>query len=315
MGTFLRMLAGRIGVLFLFGVLSVAQAQDKPGAAQPDAVQHLRTVRLMPLSTPPSFDWQRIQNAYAFAAAHKKSIDESWRTSGLSEMFASKDIVPVLITDAKFFNNYNQYAQLTIDGMDALITPPQDKERFIQKNYKAAISLGLMHLDLSQAVKLQWNPKNRVPGSQQSFAYEMFAFTWQPIEKMLATQEINSSKDAKAIDDWLYLWHTLGYGMGLDARLLPTTAEQATQLVQMTRASQFFGAGEEIPRQVRTLMRNEMNYLYSLADHGLPIDDPTKLDIRKALAKEIAYTPGLSKGLGLSDDPFQGLQQLDRTID
>ena len=307
--------AGRLAILFLLGAVSVAQGQDKPATAQTAAVQHLRTVRLAPLSTPPSFDWQRIHNGFAFAAAHKKSIDDSWRTSGLTTMFASKDIVAVLIADAKYFNDYNRYAQRTVDGMDALIAMPQDKERFIQKNYKAAVSLGLMHLDLSQSVKLQWNPKNRVPGSQQSFAYEMFAFTWQPIEKMLATQEIDSSKDAKAIDDWLYLWRTLGYGMGLDAQLLPTDTAQATQVMQMVRANQFFGAGEEIPRQVRTLIRNEMNYLYSLADHGLPIDDPTKLDIRKALAKEIGYTPGLSRALGLSDDPFQGLQQLDRTID
>jgi len=315
-GKFLRMKAVRAAaILLLAGFLSVVWAQDKPADAKPGPVQQLRTVRLMPLATPPSFDWQRIQNAYAFAAAHRKSIDESWKSSGLCSLFASKDIFPVLLSDAKYFNDYNTYAQRTIDGLDSLIATPKDKTQFVAKNYKAAVSVGLMHLDLSQAFKLKWNPQNRVPGSQQSFAYETYAFLWQPIQKMLATQELDSTKDARAIEDWLYLWHTLGYGMGLDQRLLPKDAKQTSELYRVLCVNQWFGPGEEMPRQIRALMRNEMGYLYSLADNGNPIDDPTKLDIRKQLAKEIGYTPGLSKALGLSDDPFQGLQQLDRTID
>src|SRR5689334_4297597 len=160
------------------GLSMVAYPQAPVEPLLPQQLQELRTVRLAPLSTPPSFDWQRLQSGFAFAVAHKKSIEDSWRTSGISAMFASKDIVPVLIADTKYFNDYNRYAQQTFDGMGALIATPKDKSQFVLKNYKAAVSVGLMHLDLSQAVKIKTNPKVRIPGSQQSFAYEVYAFTW-----------------------------------------------------------------------------------------------------------------------------------------
>jgi hypothetical protein len=58
-----------------------------------------------------------------------------------------------------------------------------------------------------------------------------------------------------------------------------------------------------------------MGYLYYRQNNGLPIDDPTKLAIRKMLAEQISYSPGLSKALGFGDDPFKGLEDLDRSID
>jgi hypothetical protein len=239
----------------------------------------------------------------------------SFLTSSIVSLFASQDTQPVIAFTSLFANDYRRRMQLTIDWMNEILAAPKEKSDFIHKNYKRSVDLGLMHLDLSQAVKIKWNPKVRVPASQQAFAYMFYAFAWQPVEAMIATHEIDPEKDAKSIGDWLYLWHVLGYGMGMDARLLPQDVEQVRQLLGMLRAAQYPGPGTEIPHQVRTLLRGEMGYLYFLKGQGMPIDDPTKLEVRKQLAAQISYSPGLSKALGLGDDPLKGLQVLTDTID
>lgn len=306
----------RVGLLAAtIAPCAAASAQTKP-AAQPEkaTLQELRTQRLVPHSTPPAIDWQRIKSAYAFADAHRGSIHYTLITTGTISTFASQDIQTVVVVDGKLLSDYRKHMPIRVGWIDKMLATPARQSDFVGKNYKAARDFGLVNLDLSQVVKIGWNPKVRVPGNQQGFALEIYALAWLPIEKMLANHEIDSVKDGKAIDDWLYLWNILGYAMGEDARLLPKKQQQVTDTVRMLRAMQY-GQSPVFPSQLRALLRSEMEYLYSLADNGRSIDDPTKLEIRKRLAAEISFSPGLSIALGLGDDPFKGLQILDRTID
>jgi hypothetical protein len=307
----------RIGCLAAFATLCVfnqAQAgqQDNPLNG---AVKVVRTQRLMPLSTPPPFDWERIKSAYAFEKAHDQSIQTTLLTAAPVSTFASLDTMAVLLYDGKLLNDYNRQMKITVEWIDEIIATPKQKADFTRKNYKRAVDFGLMNLDFSQTIKLKWNPKVRVPGNQQAFGLVLYSFSWLPIEKMIATHEIDPVKDAKAINDWLYLWHVLGYGMGEDARLLPQNADQAAEVMRLLRANQYPGPHDEIPYQLRALLRNEMTFLYAVYGQGVPIDDPTKLEIRKNLAAEISYSPGLSKALGLSDDPAKSLTDIARSID
>ncbi len=269
----------------------------------------------MPLSTLPAFDWQRIKNAYAFRQLHDKSIETTLLTAGPLSTFPSADTIGVLLADNRLVVDYNRQMKIRVGWINEIMAPPKQKSDFVQRNYKRAIDFGLMNLDFSQAVNLKWNPKVRVPINQQAFCLVLYSFAWLPIQKMTATHEIDPAKDAKAIQDWLYLWHVLGYGMGEDERLLPQNAHQAAQVFLLLRALQFPGPNDETPYQLRALLRNEMTFLYRVYGKGIPIDDPTKLEIRKNLAAEISYSPGLSKALGLGNDPAKGLELLDRTID
>ena len=294
-------------------VATIGHAQVKPDVqALNKTVVELRAQRLMPLSTPPPIDWQRIKNGLAFGQTHKQTIERTFMTASMVTLFAGQDTEPVIIDTGKLLSDYNKRTRETIDWLNQLIAPPKDKAEFLHKNYKRAVDLGLMHLDLSQAIAkdFKWNPKVRVPVNQQAFAFMVYAFAWQPVEAMLAKQEVDPAKDEKSIDDWCYLWHTLGYGMGEDARLLPQDMKDTVVLVRLLRAHQYPGPGQEIPYQVRSLLYNEMGYLNFLAGHGQPIDDPTKLSLRKMLAEQISYSPGLAKALGLGDNIAKALEDI-----
>jgi hypothetical protein len=300
----------RLSLVAVLAIASAAaQAQDKA------ALQELRTKRLMPLSTAPKFEWQRIQKGYAFLDAHRKSIQTTHVTTSVLTLFAGRDTLPVIDFTGKLLTDYRTRMARTSDLMSDILATPKVNTDFTKQNYKRAVDLGLIHLQISQAAKIKWDPKVRVPGNQQSFGLVFYAYAWQPVEKMLASNEIDAVKDARAIEDWLYLWNVLGYGMGVDTRLLPKSAKQTSELVRWLRGYQYPVPGEEIPRQVRALIRNQMSYLYFLRGNGAPIDDTTKREVRKILAEQIAYSPGLSQALGLGTDPLEGLNNLDRTID
>jgi len=306
---------GVLGGLTALYVASFAQADLPPQDSSLADVKAARTQRLLPHSTPPAIDWPRIKNAYAFFEAHKKSIHTTFITSSTITPLASQDILPILLADGKITSDFRRQTKITSDWIDKMMATPGQSEDFVNKNYKAARDFGLMNLDLSQAVKIKWNPKNRVPGNQQAFALVLYAYGWQPIESMIESKAVDPAKDGKAIEDWLYLWNVLGYAMGEDQRLLPRSAKQSANTIRLVRAFQYPGPGQEISRRLREILRSEMEYLYFLEDSGRPIDDPTKLELRKILAREITASPGLSKALGLGDDPLKALEILTNTID
>ena len=309
---FLR--SGLVAACACFSMVAHAHA-TAPDQALNTSVKAARTQRPMPQSTPPAIDWPRIQNAYAFEEAHNSSIQTTLLTSTIVVPFASVDIEPLIVADGKLLNDYNKQTVATVNLLNEILATPKQKSDFSQKNYKRAVDLGLMNLDFSQTIKVKWDPKKRIAGNQQSAALVLYSYAYLPIESLLGAHEIDTSKDAKAIDDWLYLWRVLGHGMGIEDAVLPHNFSQATAVVHLLRAYQYPAQNQEIPYQLRALMRNEMNFLYFVKGNGQPIDDPTKLDIRKTLAKQISYSTGLSRALGLGDDPAKGLEQLDRTID
>ena len=302
----------RLSLLTALAALSLTAVAQSPTK---NNIQDLRTRRLLPNATAPNFDWPRIQHAYAFIDKHRASIQNTHLTSSILALFAGRDTEPVINFTGKLMTDYKRRMQRTTELMDDILATPKEKSDFVKKNYKRGVDLALIHLQVSQAAKVQWNPKVRIPVSQQSFAYMFYAYAWQPIEFMIATNELDLAKDTKDIDDWLYLWNVLGYGMGMDAQLLPKSSGQAKDLTKLLRAYQLPGPGEEIPRRIRALIRNQMDYLYFVKDNGQPIDDPTKLEVRKSLAAQIAAVPGLSQALGLGTDALAGLNNLDRTID
>ena len=294
----------------------LAWCQTKPAVSTSQAIVPVlvedRAKRLMPLSVPPAVDWDRIKNAFAFQDAHSKSISNTLITTSLVSTYACRDIEPVLVYTGKLINDYNKRMQKTGEWINQMLAEPKSKNEFLKKNYKSAVDLGLMHLDVSQTVPvkdLKWDGKVRVPINEQAYAFVLYSFAWQPIEVMEATHEIDPVKDQKGISDWLYLWNVLGYGMGEDQRLLPQSVDQTTTLVQILRNSQYFHQSET-PKEVQTLLWNEMTFLYAQAGNGLPIDDPTKLSIRQMLEQQITFSPGLSVALGLGPNAAIGLEQM-----
>src|SRR5258708_4495028 len=110
----------KVGLVASLGLLIVAAyaQQTSPLAS---AVKELRTRRLAPLSTPPSFDWQRIQNGYAFAHAHAASIQTTLNTTFLLSLLAGEDTEPVVVGTGKLSTDYNRRAQMTVDWINDIL--------------------------------------------------------------------------------------------------------------------------------------------------------------------------------------------------
>ena len=87
---------------------TAGHAQVRPDVqALNKTVVEVRPQRLMPLSTPPSIDWQRIKNGYAFGQTHKPTIERTFMTASMVTLFAGQDTEPVIIDTGKLLSDYN----------------------------------------------------------------------------------------------------------------------------------------------------------------------------------------------------------------
>lgn len=288
-------------------------AGTKPEVAGGSPVENLQPKKLTPRPVPPkNIDWLRIQNAYAFLKKHNQTIQTTLVTTSLVSTYACKDIEPVLMYTEELAKNYDDRMAKTGQWVGEIQQPPATEAEFRKKNYARAFDLGQFHLDLSKSIPakdLGWDPKERVAMNQQAYAFVLYSFAWQPIETMEAIHEIDATKDAKDIDDWFYLWHVLGYAMGLEEWVLPRNATQAKNLAQDLRRVQYFPEGKT-PKDVDLLMKNEMKYLYAQFIPAPKPEEKAKAGVRQILAQFISFSPGLGEALGLGKNPAKRLEEL-----
>ena len=266
--------------------------------------------------TPPAnVDWTRIQSGFEFMKQHGQSISFTNGAAALVSTYACKDIEPVLIRTGEVVDDYDTRMDKTGEWINQMLTSVTSKTIFLQKNYERAFDLGEFHLRVASHITpkdLGWNPRERTVLNQQAVAFVLYALAWQPIETMEATHEVDPDKDAQGIDNYLYLWRTFGYAMGLEQPLLPTDAHAAVAMVSKLRTLQYPAPGQATPKEMPILLRNEMTYLYKVVLNGKPADDASKHQVRQMLAQSIATSLGLSQALGLGDDPAAGLEALAR---
>ena len=284
-------------------------------AAGPDAsmLRASRAKHITPRIHPPkNVDWARIQNACTFANAHAQTISATLGTTSLVSTFACRDIAPVLVYTGRLTDDYGKRIQETGAWIDEIRKTPHSKAEFVSRNYKRAYELGVLHHDLSEAIKpnkLGWNANERVAMNQQAVAFVLYCFAWEPIENMEALHEIDAVKDAKGISDYLYFWNVVGYAMGVNEKLLPKDAKQSLALMTDLRNLQYYKPGEK-PTPVDTIIKNWMDSLYPVLLQGKTINDQTKARARAILAQQIAVSPGLSQALGFGNKTLDALNKI-----
>lgn len=301
--------AAMLAVVFL-PVLAAPPHQDKASQLLVSA----RTKSITPKATPPAnVDWNRVQDAFQFMGKHGQTIQTTNIAVSLVSTFACKDVEPVLIWTQEVVDNYDNRMDKTGQWISEMLHTPKDKQEFLKKNYSKAYDLGVFHRRVASRITpkdLGWNSHQRTVLNQQAVAFVLYALAWQPIETMEATHEIDAAKDAKAVDDWLYLWRIYGHAMGLEDALLPTNAKASRALVMRLRTAQYPSVGEHPMKDVPLLLRNEMAYMYKVLLQGQPATDDAKHKIRMVLAQSIDTSPGLSQALGLGKDPAPALEKI-----
>lgn len=251
-------------------------------------------------------DYDRVRKGYIFLNQHGKTVGRVLGTSSLASTYAARDVTPVLMQTERLPKDFNQRMKETEADTVKLLFPALGQEGFVKRNYAQAVALGQLHADVANAVRgqLGWDSKVRVPVNGQSFAFVLYSFAWWPIEAMIATKEIDLTKDQAAVDDWFHLWSVLGYGMGVPESLLPTSYARAKEVVELLRGEQYAKKGEKLPDGIPILLGAHVRQLAgraAVAARTTP--EAETAGAAKALAELISYSPGLMEALGLGADP------------
>lgn len=294
----------RFAYPFLLITLSVAQSTVE---APELAVRSARVKPIAPQSQPPKWmDFDRVQAGYAFLGKHGQMVSRVLGTSSLASTFAAKDITPVLMQTGRLPKDFQQRMRETEAWMDEIFAPPKDQDDFAKREYARAVDLGRMHAGVAEMVggELKWNPKERVAINGQAFAFVLYSFAWWPVEAMVATKEVDPTRDAKELDAWFHLWRVIGYGMGVPETLLPRNYAQAGEMVALLRKAQYAAVGETLPEGIPVLLGGQVRMVAAqLARQSKTTPKETMPVAAKALAGLFALSPGMSQALGLGPDP------------
>lgn len=288
---------------------SGAQAQT---ANLPDLVRGARTRPIAPQMDPPA--WMsdaKLQLGFALFEKHGSVISQVLAGSSLASTFAAKDIAPVLMKTGALPKQFVLRMAATGAWMKQIMLPAPDRETFLKKNYERAFALGQLHHDVGMAVGegLAWDPKTRVPMSQQAVGFVLESFAWWPVEVLLARGEVDPKKDRAELDGWFHLWSIVGYGMGIEDALLPKDFDTAARLVALLRKAQYADKGEAPPEGLPVLLGGHVRMLAGLAlaearkagdnDVTLPQLVP---GAAKGFVEMLKLSPGLMDALGLGPD-------------
>jgi hypothetical protein len=206
----------------------------------------------------------------------------------------------------------------TGDWMDTIFAHPESREGFIQNNYAQSFALGRMHAMVAQSTadSLRWNPKERVPLNQQSYAFVLYSFAWWPIEALIAKKAIDPVADRKDLDAWFHCWSVIGYGMGVSEDLLPRDYARAEAMIPLLRKAQYAAPGEKLPDGIPVLLGGHVRMLTERTAarfapkpvEGQPARPKTNATllypaVAKGFADVLRVSPGLLEALGLTEDP------------
>jgi hypothetical protein len=311
---------------FLVGVPVVPQASP-PGAisnSQLDlasVVAQARTKPHHPRKSPPKWmDYAQVEAGYGFLAKHRGAIMRVLGTSSLAATFAAKDVTPVLMDTGRLPKDFSPRMRETGEWMDTIFARPDGKEGFVANNYARAVALGRMHAMVAESTgpNLKWDPKERVPLNQQSYAFVLYSFVWWPVEAQIARGVVDPVEDRKELDAWFHLWSVIGYGMGVSEDLLPRDYTRAAALVPLLRQAQYAAPGEKLPEGIPILLGGHVRMLtertaaqFAPKSEGgaKPKANATLMYpmVAKGFADTLRLSPGLLEALGLGKDATKQL--------
>jgi hypothetical protein len=272
-------------------------------------VSQARTQPLRPNRTPPVWlDEAQLLSGQAFLAKHNTMIQQVLSGSSLAATFAARDVTPILMQTGKLPKSFLPRMMETGILMAGIEAKFASRDEFVRKNYVRAVSLGELHVSVAAITKpaLGWDPKQRVPMSQQAYAFVLYTFAWWPIEALLALRKIDPMSDRKEIDAWFHFWSVAGYGMGVLEELLPKNYAEARERVALLRQAQYFSATEPPTDGIPTLLGGQVKMLAAMR--------PDRLRAARQLAELIALSPGLMEALGLGKDPVTQLLAYESSI-
>jgi hypothetical protein len=286
---------------------------------QQKLIKQARTRPIVPRKEPPPWlDAEQLQTAQAFQKKHRTYIMQVHGTSSLAATFAAQDIAPVLMTTGRLPNDFVKRMQETQAMMESIQTSFANRETFLKNNYANAVELGNLHRQVADSVRgpLKWNPRERIPMSQQAFAFVLYTFAWWPIEAMMAqkTTDTNKPDNSKELDAWFHYWSVLGYGMGVMQELLPMSYAIAKERIEWLRQAQYVPIGKPRPEGIATLLGGQV-LLIAQTMSGKPNADISDTSARDKLipfsagilSSMIALSPGLREALGLEKEPIKQL--------
>jgi hypothetical protein len=280
-----------------------------PGVCQNlvQEIKHERTQTIRPRPEPPKWmDYGKILRAYDFLGKHGQTAIEVMGASSLAATFAAKDIEPVLMQTNRLPSDFDRRMEETGQLLNALFSPPKDRESFMASQYKRAVDLGNLHVGVADMVRkpLGWPESVRVPVNGQAYAFVLYTFAWWPIEAMIATHEVDLLKDREGVDAWFHFWSVIGYGMGVPEELLPRDYDTASKIVVLLRRAQYPAKDDRAMDGIPTLLGGHVRMLSEAmsADTKLPPKDNVPA-AAKMLAGLISLAPGLNDALGLGSDP------------
>jgi ER-bound oxygenase mpaB/B'/Rubber oxygenase, catalytic domain len=284
---------------------------------QQKLMEQARTRPIVPRKEPPPWlDWEQLQTAQAFQKKYRAYIMQVHGTSSLAATFAAQDIAPVLMQTGRLPNDFVKRMEETQTMMESIQTSFASRETFLKNNYVNAVELGNLHRQVADSVRgpLKWNPKERIPMSQQAFAFVLYTFAWWPIEAMLAQKTTDTSKSNKEFDAWFHYWSVLGYGMGVMQELLPLSYAIAKERVEWLRQAQYVPIGKPRPEGIATLLGGQVLLIAQVMSkkNSDDISDTSSRDklipfSAGMLSSMIAQSLGLREALGLEKEAVNQL--------
>ena len=281
------------------------------------AIERARTRPLTPKKAPPPWlDAEQLRLAESFQARHSSFIQQVLGTSSLAATFAAQDITPILMQTRRLPSDFTPRMQETRVLMNRIMARFSSREAFLKNSYTEAVALGALHQQVAEATRgaLKWNPKERLPMNQQSFAFVLYTFAWWPIEALVARKMVDPVKEVKELDAWFHYWSVLGHGMGVDRELLPQSFALAKEQVAALRQAQYVPAGAPRPEGIPTLLGGQVRFIATQlsAKPGSASPDASVLEklypfCAQVLFSMIQLSPELPEALGLEKNAMAEL--------
>jgi hypothetical protein len=304
---------GSIAGIFVIAAWGLGQTGTTVPTNPELSVLQARAKSLTPRSSPPAWmDYDKVRMGYRLLEAHEAKVLRVFGTSSLAATFAAKDVAPVLMETGRLSKDFNRRMRETGERMVPMFQPPANRAEFLKKGYAEAVSLGRFHLSFAGVLQenLKWDPKLRTPINGQAYAFVLYTFAWWPIEALIARNELDPVKDAALLEGWFHYWSVMGYGMGAPEDLLPRTYERAKTLVSLLRTAQYAAPGEKRPDGIDVLLGGHVRMISErMAARSKSTLAETTPEAAKALAGQIALSPGLSDALGLGKEPILKLTE------
>jgi hypothetical protein len=291
-----------------------------PAATPESIVQRSRVEPITPRSAPPKWlDYEKIRLGFSLLKKHQSYIQQILGTSSLSSTFAARDTTPVLMQTGRLPRDFARRMRETDELLRPILQRSDDKEKFVSTNLEAAYQLGRLHVNVAERVTtpLRWDPQERVPINQQSYALVLYSFAWWPIEALAATRQIVLTGDDPELEGWFHYWSAVGYAMGVSESLLPTSYDRVRSLLPLLKRAQYTEAGPDLPQGVSILLGGQVRWLAEMASQQpgakkKPSEEWLK-DSARSLAKVIGLSPRLTEALGLGADPAADLLKYAQT--